>query len=163
MASSIPAIWADSGNRRGPGGRSGRLAFASRIGLCAAVDEVHLLRGANLRGIDKRTGSGVHPLDAFDGALNDTNQFGSIVCGAVVPHPTHRLLGGKPGGTPIQFLRWVEPEHLTQIGFDREFDLTPFGPVCVPASNVARKRSFFDAAMNSSFLEGFECRRLSVS
>jgi hypothetical protein len=94
---------------------------------------------------------------------NNTNQFGSVVCGAVIPQATRRLLRGEPRGTPIQLLRRVEPKHLTQIGLYRDFDLTCFGGVRVPASNVAGKRSFFNAAMNSSFFEGFECRRLSVS
>jgi hypothetical protein len=56
-------------------------------------------------------------------------------------------------------LRWVEPQHLAQIGFDGLVDCAGIAGLFA-SPDVAGKRSFFHAAVDPSFFEGFKRGRL---
>ncbi|MFZ0771979.1 MAG: hypothetical protein WAN08_11200 [Candidatus Sulfotelmatobacter sp.] len=111
-------------------------------------------------------GFAVDLLDARYRLIDHAGKPGPIPIFPAVPQAAFGFADRKPGAISVGFFRSAEPQHLTKMSADRN----PFcGGCCrtpradLPAAKILGERSFFDPAMNSSFLEGFKSGGLSVS
>jgi hypothetical protein len=97
-------------------------------------------------------------LDSGYGKVDHASDFSCEVGRSVLAQATLRLLGGKPGGIPMGFLRRFKPRNLTEMSADAAgFFRGPTLPL-----NVVSEGGFLDAAMDPSLLEGFEGGGLGV-
>src|ERR1700678_267532 len=104
-------------------------------------------------------------LDACNGAADHAGELCAILAFAPLTQSFFGFLHGKPCAISIGFFRCAEPPHFTKMGTDRE----TFGcgsnrtrRAALSPVGISYERSFFDPSMNSRFLEGLDCRRLSM-
>ena len=115
--------------------------------------------------ISSEASSAVEPLDARYRLIDHAREPGPIPIFPTLPQAAFRFVDRKPGAISVGLFRSAEPQHLAEMSaygrrFCGKFCGTPrVGP---PPAKILGERCFFDPAMNSSFLEGFKRRRLSV-
>ena len=68
---------------------------------------------------------------------------------------TLRPLHVEPGGISIHLLRLIKPQDFAQVGMNREFDRSGSCTACVLATDIARKWSLLNAAVDSRLFERF--------
>ena len=108
-------------------------------------------------------GAAAQPKDASNGAIDYARESGGVIVATIFAQTAFRLLRGKPGGIAVKLLRRFPPRHLAKMGDDGLFLRgCGFSGGAGLTANVAGKRGFLYAAMNSGFFESLEGSSLGV-
>jgi hypothetical protein len=93
--------------------------------------------------------------------LDYAGELFSIVILSTFPQALLGIFNRKPGSIPVGLLRIGETAYFTEVSAHLQRS-SSIPPVTRLPADISGERNLLDPAVNSSFLEGFNCRRLGV-
>jgi hypothetical protein len=141
---------------------------ANVLGRCrfshptAKADSIQGFELDFLQCVAARERAAAEPLDARYRTVDNSSHLRGEIGGAILPQALFRLLRREPSRISLRFFRRVEPEDFAEMSFGCDCRRSKIFSRPARTSDIARKRSFLDAAMDPRFLDRFQSRGLSV-